>query len=151
MSAESEAFVDRFSPYRGNTLMIHQRFGILANEAYDYRIFMRDEKICDLCRCSPKTLQRARNQMIKDGFLQRVKTAYGHQSAEYVFLFPGLEGHIDRLKPKSRRSKSPSSRSSASVTPIYRTEVKERESAQIVDLEAVKARRQKIMPSIGRT
>jgi len=66
--------------------------GLLANETYGYRIFSGDKKFAELCRCSVKSLQRARQQMIDDGFLALVKPATGQKVAEYQFIFKKVGG-----------------------------------------------------------
>ena len=88
MSANGRAYVEQFSPYRGNAYIIHQKMGDLANDTNDQRLFMGDAKMAALCRCSEKTLQRVRNKMMKDGYLLRVTPAQGRKGAEYQLLFP---------------------------------------------------------------
>jgi hypothetical protein len=87
MSAEAEAFVENNSPYTGDTYAIHFRMGMIANETYEYRLFMGDAKLAHLCRCSVKTVQRARKKMIADGFLECLEAAVGQRVAEYRFIF----------------------------------------------------------------
>jgi hypothetical protein len=97
MSAEGQAYVESNSPYSGLTYLVHLRLGMLANETYGYRIFIGDRRFAELCRCSEKTLQRARQQMIDDGFLALIKPARGQKVAEYQFLFPKVGGQNDHL------------------------------------------------------
>lgn len=127
MSAECEAFVENHSPYRGGTFSIHLRLAMIANEAYGYRIFMSEEKMLKLCRCSAKTLQRAKRQMIEDGYLRVVFPAHGRKIAEYQFLMPGVEpeGENDRIAGHFVQN----SRSFWETSPIYRNKYKESANA----------------------
>ncbi len=94
MSSECEAYVEKHSPYSGNYYLIHMRLATLANETNDYKLWIGDAKLQDLCRCSLKTLQRVRNQMITDGFLALVEPATGRKKAVYKLLMPErIGGH----------------------------------------------------------
>ena len=94
MSAECEAYVEKHSPYSGNYYLIHMRLATLANETNDYKLWIGDAKLCDVCRCSPKTIQRVRNQMIADGFLVMITPAKGRENAVYQLLMPDrIGGH----------------------------------------------------------
>lgn len=111
VSAKGQAYVEANSPYSGTTYLIHLRFGMLENETHGHLLYMGDVKFAELCRCSTKTVQRAREQMINDGFLRMDKPAAKGHKAEYEFLFPdpsilggqivqaneSLGGHPDRL------------------------------------------------------
>ena len=97
MSAEGQAFVEKHSPYSGTTYMIHLRMGMLANETHGYRLFSGDKYLAELCRCSLKTLQRAREKMIDDGFLVMIRPATGQKPAEYEFIFKKVGGHFDQV------------------------------------------------------
>ena len=87
MSSECEAFVEKHSPYDGTAYMVHLRMAMIANETHDYRLFVGDETMAKLCRCSIKSVQRARQQMIKDGYLIQTERAVGQRKAEYEFVF----------------------------------------------------------------
>ena len=92
MSAKGQAFVEAHSPYTGATYLVHLRLGMLENETYGHRLFIGEEKLAGLCRCDRKTVQRARRQMVDDGFLVQTSPAKRNSPAEYEFLFPELAG-----------------------------------------------------------
>ena len=99
MSAKSQDYVEDNSPYDGIAYMIHLRMGILANNTHGYTIFMRDELFAHLCRCSTKTLQRARVEMVKDGYLSLISPATKKEVAKWQFIFKGvggIGGHFDQ-------------------------------------------------------
>jgi len=119
MSAECEAYVERHSPYSGNYYLVHMRLATLANDTNDYKLWIGDAKLQDLCRCSPKTIQRVRQQMIKDGFLTLVEPAKGRHNAIYQFLMPErIGGHsvLNRWSP-------------CPTPPIYRNRSKRSETS----------------------
>ena len=107
MSAECEAYVEKHSPYSGNYYLIHMRLATLANDTNGYRLWIGDKKICELCRCSPKTLQRVRQQLIRDGFLALVEPAQGRRTAVYELLMPDRIGGHSVLNRWSLRDSSP--------------------------------------------
>ena len=87
MSAECEAYVEEHSPFDGTTYMVHLRMAMIANETYHYRIFMSDDRMARLCRCSKSALQRARNRLIDAGYVRLISRAVGQRVAEYEFVF----------------------------------------------------------------
>lgn len=88
MSDAGRAYVEKHSPYTGVNFLIHLRLGNIENDTYNHRLFIADENLAKLCRCSVKSVQRAKEQMVKDGFLRKLKSATGRRTAEYEFLFP---------------------------------------------------------------
>ena len=88
MSDTGRAYVEKHSPYTGAMFLIHLRLGNIENDTYNHRLFIADENLAKLCRCSTKTVQRAKAQMVEDGFLRLLKPATGRRAAEYEFLFP---------------------------------------------------------------
>jgi hypothetical protein len=89
VSDKARAYVEEFSPYQGNGYLIHYVMGTLANDTYGFRLFIGDVKMARKCRCSVKSLQRHRAQMIEDGFLEVIDATTGPgRFAEYRFLMP---------------------------------------------------------------
>jgi hypothetical protein len=135
MSAESQSYVERFSPYTGITYMIHLRMGLLANETHDYRLFCGDSYFAQLCRCSEKTVQRGRQTMIEDGYLIEMHEAKGRRVAEFQFVFLGHEemrigGHLSSDERMGRHP-SPNSKTSEELT--LSIELKENVTSTIED------------------
>jgi hypothetical protein len=129
MSADGRAYVEKFSPYKGNALIIHMKMGDLANDTHDQRLFMGDAKMALLCRCSEKTLQRVRNRMMKEGYLRRVTPAQGRKGAEYQLLFPLAEiGGQNDHSTEIGGHFVPNRWTNGESTPTYRTEYNESEN-----------------------
>ena len=145
MSAEAQAYVEAWSPYSGDTYLIHLRMAMIANETHEYRLFVGDKKLADLCRCSVKTLQRARKCMIEDGYLERLRPATGRQVAEYRFLMPEIGGHSVRLSSAIGGHPVPNRWTSRESSPIYRIKDKRSEERPLIifngDPESDAARR----------
>jgi len=95
MSDAGRAYVEKHSPYTGAFFLIHLRLGNIENDTYNHRLFIGDENLAKLCRCSVKTVQRAKAQMIEDGFLRLLKPATGRKVAEYEFLFPETKTKVE--------------------------------------------------------
>ena len=100
MSDAGRAYVEKHSPYTGAMFLIHLRLGNIENDTYNHRLFIGDENLAKLCRCSTKTVQRAKAQMVRDGFLRIVKPATGQRVAEYEFLFPDTSVNITMERVK---------------------------------------------------
>ena len=94
MSDAGRAYVEKHSPYTGTMFLIHLRLGNIENDTYNHRLFIADENLAKLCRCSTKSVQRAKAQMVKDGFLRLLRPASGRRVAEYEFLFPQTDVDI---------------------------------------------------------
>jgi len=94
MSDAGRAYVEKHSPYTGAMFLIHLRLGNIENDTYNHRLFISDDNLAKLCRCSTKTVQRAKAQMVEDGFLRLLKPAKGQRIAEYEFLFPDTSVNI---------------------------------------------------------
>ena len=90
MSAEGQTYVEKYSPYRGNAYQVHLRLGLLSNDAHGFQIYCGDKYLADMCRCSQKTVQRVREQLVADGFLRVLSPAEGRRTAVYEFIFKGL-------------------------------------------------------------
>jgi hypothetical protein len=134
MSAEGQAFVEKFSPYTGNAYMIHLRMGMLANETHGYRLYSGDKYFAQLCRCDVKSVQRARATMIKDGYLIQLFEAKGRQVAEYQFIFLGHESEYGQeigghLIPDERMGGHPSANSKTSEDSTLSIQIKENQSS----------------------
>ena len=126
MSAEGQTYVEDHSPYRGVTLMVHLRLGLLSNDANDYRIWAGDEYLARKCGCSLRSVTRAKAQLVKDGYLEELFPATGRLVSEYRFIFKGeqigrQDGAPSRIASQRGRNRSPSTPSS----PIYRNKLKE--------------------------
>ena len=147
MSAECEAFVEKHSPYKRDTFSIHLRLAMIANEAYGYRIFASEKKLCELCRCSPKTLQRAKKQLIADGYLKLVFPAQGRHVAEYQFMMPGIAGHSGGAIARIAGHPVRNSRSLATITPLYIN--KDKESEESVSDEVFREHIKSIKSQLG--
>lgn len=122
MSAEGQAYVERYSPYKGDTYLIHLRIGMLTNDTYKNTLFSGDKYLAGLCRCSVKTVQRAREQMIEDGYLALLTPATGRKPAVYQVLFPEIGGHFDHLPDEIGGHPVPNRWTSTETSPIYRKE-----------------------------
>jgi hypothetical protein len=94
VSDAGRAYVERHSPYKGDFFLIHLRLGNIENDTYNHRLFIADLNLAKLCRCSTKTVQRAKDQMVRDGFLRQLKPAVGQRVAEFEFLFPKTQVNI---------------------------------------------------------
>jgi len=94
MSDAGRAYVEKHSPYTGTMFLIHLRLGNIENDTYNHRLFIADENLAKLCRCSTKSVQRAKAQMVEDGFLRLLRPASGRRVAEYEFLFPQTDVDI---------------------------------------------------------
>jgi hypothetical protein len=103
--------------------------GILANDTHDFMLWIKDEKLAQLCRCSTKTVQRAKRQMVKDGFIRLVEPPYAQHPAIYQFLFPGKGGHSERPNRAEGGHLRRRGWTSEDSTPIYRNELKRSETA----------------------
>jgi len=153
MSAEGQIFVEKRSPYKGSTYDVHLRLGLLSNDAHDYRIWSGDEYLADKCRCSIRTVRRAKAQLVKDGYLRQVFPGAGRQVAEYQFIFKGQEigGQPVTLKriggqPRLNR------RTTGPTTPTNTNELKESENPSISDpgeLEKLRANIQRIRGTLA--
>jgi hypothetical protein len=119
MSAEGQAYVERYSPYKGDTYLIHLRIGMLSNETHHNTLFSGDKYLAGLCRCDTKTVQRARKQMIEDGYLSLLTPATGQKPAVYQVLFPEVGGHFDYLPDEVGGHPVRSRWTSAKTSPIY--------------------------------
>ncbi len=128
MSGPSQSYVERSSPYVGNFYTIHLRLGLLANETNHYRLWIKDETLAKLCRCSTKTVQRAKQQMVKDGYLKLVESARAQAPAVYEFVFKDEGGQ--NVHPGGVEGGHPVPRgwTSGESSPIYRKEIKESET-----------------------
>jgi hypothetical protein len=142
MSAEGQTYVERYSPYTGSIYDVHLRLGLLSNDAHEYLIYSGDKYLADKCRCSLVTIKRAKAQLIKDGFLIRLKPAVGRQYAEFQFVFKGVEiaGHLGPPEEIAGHL-GPNSGSSEETSPIY---LNKRKEEDFVDLDAVKKRNREI-------
>ena len=119
MSAEGQAYVERYSPYKGDTYMIHLRIGMLTNETHQNTLFSGDKYLAGLCRCSVKTVQRAREKMTEDGYLSLISPATGRKLAVYRVLFPSIGGHFDHLPDEIGGHLVPNRWTSEETSPIY--------------------------------
>ena len=129
MSAEGQIYVEKHSPYTGTTFTVHLRLGLLSNDANDYRIWAGDEYLAEKCRCSIRAVSRAKSQLVKDGYLEVLFAAIGRRVAEYRFIFKGQEigrqsDVLSRIGRQPNTNRSPN----ATITPIYRNELKESET-----------------------
>ena len=88
MSDRGRDYVDAHSPYVGTTFLIHYRLGDLENDTHHHRLFMGLPYLADKCRCSKKTVQRALNLFVEEGFLKELAPETAERAAEYEFLFP---------------------------------------------------------------
>ena len=126
MSAEGQIYVERHSPYTGSTFALHLRLGLLSNDAHGYQIYSGDKYLADKCKCSVRTIKRAKAQLIKDGYLEPLFAGVGRHTAEYRFVFKGQEIGGQPVTPKRiggqpRQNRGPNAASS----PIYRNKLKE--------------------------
>lgn len=148
MSAKGQAFVEANSPYTGATYLVHLRLGMLENETYGHRLFIGEEKLAELCRCDRKTVQRARMQMVADGFLIQTSPARRNHPAEYEFVFPELGGQdvsptddqLARHPDQLARHLVPIGETSgpqSEDTPIYRNKDELKETKSDVENDAV--------------
>jgi predicted transcriptional regulator len=120
MSDRGRNYVDAHSPYSGNLFLIHYRLGDLENDTYHHRLFMGVPYMARKCRCSKKTIQRALNQFVEDGFLDRIAPETAEKAGEYVFLFP--ETAVDILTSDASGGQTRKERwTNTETTPIYRT------------------------------
>ena len=141
MSAEGQTYVEKYSPYEGTTYQIHLRLGLLSNDAHDFKIFCGDQYLAEMCRCSVKSVQRAKAELIRDGFLKMTRPATGRQVAEYVFIFNyGIGGQGDRPQEIGGQM-GPNRWTSRESSPINRNEVKEGGEAEILEFKPVDHRR----------
>lgn len=126
MSAEGQSYVEDNSPYSGHFYNVHLRLGLLSNDAHNYEIYCGDEYLARKCRCSTRTVKRAKAQLIKDGYLEALFIAVGHKPSRYRFIFKGQEvgGHDGPLQKVGGHPR-PSRGTSTTFTPIYRKEIKE--------------------------
>jgi hypothetical protein len=129
VSEEGQLFVEKYSPYRDLTYQIHLRLGLLVNDGYDYRIFCGDPYLAQKCRCSLRSVRRAKAQLVKDGYLRIIRLAMGRQISEYEFIFKGhpIVGQIVQ-GPQNRGPSTTNRGPSATSPPIYRNKDKRSET-----------------------
>lgn len=167
MSDKGRAYVRQHSPYKGAFYHIHYELGSLENDTYQHRLWAGEKYLAMFGRCSTRTVQRALNQLVADGFLERLAGATGQFNAEYRFLFPDTETninaddgdadakvarHFDRVARRSRRGGQTSDPSS----PIYtnegnkETDDSPNSDSEPVDLESVRRRNDEIFGPLRR-
>ena len=128
-------FVEKHSPYTGNTYNVHLRLGILANDANHFRIYCGDQYLSEMCRVSLATVKRAKAELVRDGYLRKLYEASGRRRAEFEFIFKGqpVAGQNDPQGRMAGQSAS-NSGSNGNSSPITTNEYKESEMHSISDL-----------------
>jgi predicted transcriptional regulator len=145
MSDKGRAYVRYHSPYRGVVYQVHYELASLENDTHQHRLWAGEQWLAKFCRCSTRAVQRALNQLVQDGFLERLMPATGQYNAEYRFLFPPTnidisadeetdEAKVARHFGRVARQPRQSSQTSRPSSPIYTNEEhKETENPSISD------------------
>lgn len=89
MSAEAVAYVTKYSPYTGNTFVIHLMIADVVNDTHGNEFFMATDNLARKSRASKRTAQRAIDTFVADGFLTLKAPAKQHYPAVYQFVFRG--------------------------------------------------------------
>jgi hypothetical protein len=73
VSFEATKWVMENSPYTGGTFTVHLVMAHIANEPHDWQIWMSQENLAEKARVSERTVRPALQQMIEDGYLEKVR------------------------------------------------------------------------------
>lgn len=91
MSAETQSYVIKNSPYRGVPYTIHIILGDLANDQNDYKIWMSQANVAPKARTTRKTVQDTFARMCEDGYLELIEdNSKKDKPNVYRFLMPGV-------------------------------------------------------------
>lgn len=88
MSDVGRFYVKRYSPYTGSTFWVHYAFGDIANLDNDYLIFASNDYLKLQWPLSDRAIDRARAQLLEDGFMTEVVKPARGRRARYRFEFP---------------------------------------------------------------
>jgi hypothetical protein len=104
MSPEATEYVLKHSPYKGTPRFIHFLMACVANEKKDYELWMTDQYLAERANCTREAVNRARRQMVEDGFLEPLsQDGAGRKARKYRFLFPKKSQWKDELCGESNR------------------------------------------------
>jgi hypothetical protein len=89
MSDDERAWVWNHSPYAGRAQVIHLKMADWANEGHGWMLYCGDATLAKAARCSRRSVERAKTQMIEDGFLEDLHERHANGNLLYRFLMPG--------------------------------------------------------------
>ncbi len=73
MSFDATTWVMENSPYTGGPYTVHLVMAHIANEPHDWQIWISQENLAEKARVSERTVRPALQQMIEDGYLEKVR------------------------------------------------------------------------------
>jgi hypothetical protein len=127
VSAEALGWVFRHSPYRGDTFALHLAIADVANDTYQFRIWMKRAEMAQKARIGERTVTRALKKMVEDGLLELIKEAGGRgQVPEYRLLLKGdtmAPFAAERVTPETERV------TNGAITPILNPRELKKDSA----------------------
>ena len=90
MSIEATSWVFKHSPYEGCQRLVHLAIADVANDDYDYEVWLGLDGLAKKARCSKATVATAIKRMRQDGLLRLVERGggRGHRST-YQMVLPG--------------------------------------------------------------
>lgn len=92
MSAEAVAFVKTHSPYSNGTWWFHFIVADIVNRSHDYELWASDESlIAEWPALTKRTIEAARQQLVRDGYLTVVQRPGPGRRARWRFEFLGAE------------------------------------------------------------
>lgn len=99
MSTEALKWVIANSPYEGAFLLVHIVIADAVDEAHENKLRLSEAALAQKARCSARTVQRAKAQMISDGFLDLIDNSHAPGKANLCrFLIPP---RYDTMSPLS--------------------------------------------------
>ena len=89
MSVQATTWVYEHSPYTGVFFSVHLAIADIVNDLYDNRFWLSEEALATKARCSTRTVERAKAQLVKDGYLEVTDGRHGPgKTNEYRFMMP---------------------------------------------------------------
>ncbi len=107
MSVEALKWVLRKSPYEGTVFTIHMVMANIVNDAHANRLWLSEEDLAAMSRCSTRTVQRAKAQMILDGLLEPIDGTHGPgKVVQYRFLMPSTHDTMSGVQSSTHDTMS---------------------------------------------
>jgi len=101
MSTEAFKWVIANSPYEGAFFTVHLIIADAVDEADENKLGLSEAALAQKSRCSTRTIQRAKAQMLADGFLELIDNSHGPGKADtYRFLIPqtaAIMSHVSAI------------------------------------------------------
>jgi len=104
VSVDEIGWVWRSSPYSGTAKLIHLKMAQWANEGHEWMLYCGDAVLAQAAACNRRTVERAKAQMVEDGYLEDLHERHANGNRLYRFLMPGTD-QCDKLSDTNATSR----------------------------------------------